>query len=253
MISIEAVPALSDNYIYLAATDGAATLVDPGEAAPALDALRGRALESILITHRHADHVGGVGEILQHHPDAAVYAPAGCDIAAQRLTVVEDGGDVDLLGGALVMRVLATPGHTLEHVSYYGGGALFCGDTLFACGCGRVFEGTMAQMHESLSRLLALPGSTQAYCGHEYTAANIRFALAVNPGNADLQSRARAVNSLLARGEPTVPFTIDDEKAANPFARLSDPAVRAAAKARGADPENESSVFAALRRWKDEF
>lgn len=254
-LTIKIIPAFADNYICLAAANGKSVVVDPGDAAPVLALLPDNAaLEAVLITHRHADHIGGIGEIMRRFPAAKIVAPAACQISGA-LPCVE-GGRISLLDGALNLRVLETPGHTLEHIAFYddgGDGVLFSGDSLFACGCGRVFEGTMAQMQHSLARLAALPATTKVYCGHEYTAANIKFALAVEPQNAALQERQRQTDSLRARGIPTIPFTIDEELATNPFLRLTNPAVIAAARKHGATDEDAGSIFTALRQWKNTF
>ncbi|MGI9298157.1 MAG: hydroxyacylglutathione hydrolase [Gammaproteobacteria bacterium] len=253
-LTIKILPALADNYIFLAAANGKTAVVDPGDAAPVLNALADdAAVEAVLITHRHADHIGGVGEIARRFPAAKIVAPEECGIPGA--SPCAEGGRVSLLDGALNLRILATPGHTRDHVAFYdeGGGVLFCGDTLFACGCGRMFEGTAAQMQNSLARLAALPPATKVYCGHEYTAANIRFALAAEPENSALRQRRRRCDSLLADGAPTIPFTIGEELATNPFVRLQTAAVIAAARKHGAADESAVSVFAALRRWKDNF
>ena len=244
---------MSDNYFCLAQDGGRAAVVDPGEAAPVLALLAERRaeLESILITHRHADHIGGVAELCRRFPKAKVYAPSNCNLSGA--TVCEDGGEVLLLDGALRLTAAASPGHTLEHMVFYGGKFLFSGDTLFACGCGRVFEGTMEQMQNSLSLLAGLPDDMQVFCGHEYTESNIAFALAVDPQNRALQSRARRVAELRRRGLPTVPFLLGEDKQTNPFLRLDAPAVVAAAQARSGCDSSPAAVFAALRQWKDVF
>lgn len=258
MSNIMVIPALSDNYIFLAAANGYAVLFDPGEAAPALDALwKNRlSLAAVVITHRHADHIGGVAEILRASPDSILYAPAGCGLATAQ--IVADGEKLSLLDGALNLRVMATPGHTAEHLAYIGtyfdDAVAFCGDTVFACGCGRVLDGTMAQMFASVQKIAALPDNPNIYCGHEYTANNIRFALAVEPDNEALQRRHMETAKKRAGGLPTVPFSLADERACNPFFRLREPAVKEAAEnwAKRELP-NDEAVFTALRRWKDSF
>lgn len=254
---ITVLPAFADNYIFLTAANGKIIIVDPGIAAPVLDSIPPDAdLQAILITHRHADHIGGVAEILRRFPATKIYAPHGCNFPnAAETKYIGEGDRISLLNGALNLQTIATPGHTLEHIALHDSEneILFCGDTLFACGCGRMLEGTAAQMQKSLSRLAALPACTTVYCGHEYTAANIRFALAVEPENAALRQREKQTKILRAKNEATIPFTIGDELATNPFVRLQNPAVIAAARKHGAENEDAISIFAALRRWKDNF
>lgn len=253
-MNLSVIPALSDNYIHLVADDGRAVITDPGEAPPVLDfiAEKNLQLEAVLITHRHYDHIGGLGEVLRRHPQASVYAPDGCGLL--NAEILSEGDTVLLLNGALNLRVIATPGHTLEHIAYFGDGVLLCGDTLFACGCGRVFEGTMTQMRESLEKLAALPDDTSVYCGHEYTQSNIRFALTVDKENPALLKRADEAAGKRKKNEPTVPFSIGEDKKSNPFLRLDAPAVIAAVqKQSGCKPRNDDEVFSALRRWKDSF
>lgn len=251
---IEAVPAFRDNYIWLLERGDEAIVVDPGDAAPVRKILdeRGRKLVSIVVTHHHADHVGGVLELVQAY-GADVYGPMHSPFRGIDHRLLE-GDRVTLFDE--VFHVLEVPGHTLDHIAYWSEGiaVLFCGDTLFACGCGRLFEGTPKQMNASLDKFAALPGHTRAYCAHEYTASNIRFALAVEPENPDLLRRRDECQALRDRGEPTVPSTIALELATNPFLRCGVPRVQAAAsgqgKATGSDPV---SIFAALRSWKDGF
>lgn len=228
-------------------------VVDPGDAEPVLallarDRLR---LAAILCTHHHGDHVGGV-ETLRMHASVPVYGPpariAGVDRA------VQDGASVHLEEIGMVLQVLEVPGHTRDHVAYVGDGLLFCGDTLFSAGCGRLFEGTPAQMHRSLSRLAALPPDTAVYCGHEYTVANLRFALTVEPDNADARRYLAECRARLARNFPTLPSTVGLERRINPFLRTAEGRVRAAAESRaGRALPTEVDVFGEIRRWKDEF
>lgn len=252
---ITAVPAFRDNYIWLLHAAGRAVAVDPGDAAPVRAALaaHGLALTAVLVTHHHADHQGGVAALCAAHPGIPVYGPAAESITG--LTHPLAGGEtIGLpLPGAPALRVLAVPGHTLGHLAYVGDGVLFCGDTLFGAGCGRLFEGSAAQMAASLATLAALPGDTRVYCAHEYTEANLRFAQAVEPGSAALAARAAAVAALRARGAPTVPSTLAEERATNPFLRVEDPVVQAAAVAAEPERYRQEGAFAALRAWKDRF
>ena len=251
MFEILLIPAFKDNYIWLLVRDGRAAVVDPGDAAPVmarLEALQLR-LETILITHHHADHQGGVAELVERwHP--RVFGPAEESITG--CTDPLSGGEmIDVLGERVA--VLAVGGHTLGHIAYYVPGAVFCGDTLFGAGCGRLFEGTPAQMSASLGRLAALPDDTLVYCAHEYTEANLRFALAVEPQNAALRRRSERVARLRAAGHSSVPSTLGEEKATNPFLRCGEPAVMAAALANGAVDTSKAAIFAAIRAWRNVF
>ncbi len=253
MFDVIRIPAFKDNYIWLLRKGAAAAVIDPGDARPVLEVLERErlTLSAILVTHHHADHQGGVGRLLAHY-SADVFGPAAESITG-RTTPVRGGDMVRIPFCDIEFRVLDVPGHTLGHVAYYGAGCLFCGDTLFGAGCGRLFEGTATQMADSLARLAALPDQTAVYCAHEYTQANLRFALAVEPGNRCLRSRAEAVS--LARGEglPTIPSTIALEKASNPFLRCGEPEVVASARRRVPEAKDSVAVFAALRAWKDGF
>lgn len=253
-LQIEPIPAYDDNYVWWLADGRAAVVVDPGDAAPVARRLSqtGLQLTAILVTHHHGDHVGGV-EALVHATGARVFGPAAESIPCVR-TKLRGGDRIEVLGHAF--DVLDVPGHTNGHIAYYSEslGALFCGDTLFACGCGRLFEGTAAQMTESLAKLAALPGATRVYCAHEYTLANIRFALAVEPDNAQLAARKRACEALRAEGKPTLPSTIADERATNPFLRCDVPVVRARAERESPGAAASTvATFAALRAWKNRF
>lgn len=251
-MSLRAVPALQDNYVWLLADPaGRALVVDPGEAGPVLDAAQGLDLAAILLTHHHPDHIAGTAALLERWPHARVFAPDDERIPTPCHRVV-DGERIDIEDWAF--DVIAVPGHTRSHVAYHGEGLLFCGDTLFSLGCGRLFEGTPAQMHASLSRLAALPATTRVCCGHEYTEANARFALAVEPGNRELQRHAESVRELRASGLPSLPSTLAIERACNPFLRVDAPEIRAAlARHLGRESHDAVDAFAALRAWKDGF
>lgn len=254
------VPAFKDNYIWLFelgrkgadASPAAVAIVDPGVAEPVIQAVQEHSLapEAILVTHHHPDHVGGVARLAQHY-QIPVYGPAGEPIPAVSHRLHENDR-VTLGDGDTVFTVLDVPGHTAGHIAYFGQGALFCGDTLFAGGCGRLFEGTAAQMHRSLAKLAALPDATLVYCGHEYTLNNLTFAVQVEPQNADLNKRLDEVKGRRAQGLPTVPAPLGVEKRTNPFLRCSTPNVIAAAEqfsGKSLNPGEET--FAVVRHWKD--
>jgi hydroxyacylglutathione hydrolase len=254
---------LKDNYAYLVICEAtrSAAVVDPSEAGPVLAAVQREdvTLAAIWQTHHHWDHVGGNQDLLRAHPGLEVVGHASDQgrIPGQT-TLLEDGAEVAV--GEVRARIIHNPGHTSGAISYHvagaeaGHGAVFTGDTLFLAGCGRLFEGSPAQMHTSLTRLAALPDETRVYCGHEYTASNLRFAAAVEPHNEAVQARAHTVERMRAAGAPSVPGTMADERATNPFLRVDLPAVAAAARA--AEPAASDApveIFAALRRWKDRF
>ncbi len=258
MPEIIPIPAFADNYIWLLRAGGVAAVVDPGDAAPVEDYLaRERVtLCAVLATHHHGDHVGGIPALLARRP-VPVFGPLRESIPGRTQAVA--GGDRILVPGIdATFDVIDVPGHTSGHIAYVGafGGApsLFCGDTLFTGGCGRLFEGTPEQMWSSLSALAALPPETRVYCGHEYTLANLRFALAVEPSSAQLLARDAREKAKRGRGEPTVPSTIGIERATNPFLRADLPEVKAAASAHVGHALNDDvASFAALREWKNRF
>ena len=251
---ITPLPAFTDNYFWLLERGGRAAVVDPGDAAPVLRALaqRGLVLEAILVTHHHADHIGGLAELTARHA-VPVYGPAAEAATIGRLTrPLREGDRLEVLG--IVFEAWEVPGHTLGHLAYVADGVLLCGDTLFSAGCGRLFEGTPAQMQRSLERLAALPAATRVYCTHEYTLSNLTFAAAVEPDSVVLHEEIARVRALRERGAPSLPSTIGHERRINPFLRIGDAAVAAAVRRHaGQDLATPLEVFAALRRWKDGF
>lgn len=259
-LKIEALPAFSDNYLWLAHDGVDATVVDPGDAATISRALEARRLRlrSILITHHHPDHVGGVAA-LKAATGAVVYGPAA---EASKIGTLDhqlkDGDVVTLTAPSLALQVLAVPGHTLGHIAYYAEmpapGLLFCGDTLFSGGCGRLFEGTPEQMESSLQRLAALPASTLVFCAHEYTLANLLFAQTVEPENPAVEAAVREVSAWREAGRASVPSSIGRELRINPFLRIADPALRESVRQHAvAEDGGSDGIFAALRRWKDGY
>jgi hydroxyacylglutathione hydrolase len=253
-LSVFPVRAFQDNYIWTLRQGNHAAVVDPGDAKPVLAYLRAQrlTLTAILNTHHHADHVGGNAELLVERP-VPVYGPFDERIPTVTRRVRE-GDRFTLKEFGIEFQVFEIPGHTRSHIAFYGGGMLFCGDTLFACGCGRLFEGTPAQMHASLAKLAQLPPATRIYCGHEYTLANIKFGKAVEAGNAELGRWEASASAQRAKDEPTLPSTLAQEKLANPFLRCEEPAVVAAASKHAGKPLNDPvSVLGAIREWKNTF
>jgi hydroxyacylglutathione hydrolase len=252
-----ALPAFSDNYIWLLHNDHHALVVDPGESAPVMDWLQHHpniALDLILVTHHHADHTGGLTELVAQ-TGAQVAGPA-----MEKMPVSARGLQQDdtLDWHGLTLQVHEVPGHTLGHIAFWLQPAdqaplLFCGDTLFSGGCGRLFEGTPAQMLDSLDRLAALPGDTRICCAHEYTLSNLKFALAVDPDNVELQNYAQICGQLRAQNKATLPALLSTERAINPFLRSRSPALASAVQHRDAFALDDVTRFAALRTWKNEF
>ena len=258
MLTTIPLPAFNDNYIWMIIQDqtGRAVIVDPGESTPVLQAISEYriTLDAILITHHHADHTGGIADILQHHP-APVYAWEYASIDHSTHKACE-GTKISLLDGELTLEVLTIPGHTLDHIAYYDPHhhQLFCGDTLFAGGCGRIFEGTPEQMFASLNKLLALPDDTRLYCAHEYTLSNLAFAKAVEPNNPQIIHRIQQAEQLRKNNQPTLPAHLQLERETNPFCRSHIPDVIQSASQEAQKTLNTPlAVFTTLREWKDHF
>ncbi|HET7371195.1 MAG TPA: hydroxyacylglutathione hydrolase [Gammaproteobacteria bacterium] len=255
MLTVTAIPALRDNYIWLlkGETERVA-IVDPGEAEPVLARLQADQLElaAILVTHHHSDHTDGI-RALRAHRDVPVFGPAADGIGGVTEALDADA-PFEVPGLDITFQALATPGHTRGQAAYFGEGAVFTGDTLFSAGCGRLFEGTAEQMWTSLARLRALPPETRVYCGHEYTQSNLRFAAEVEPDNQSIEERQAWASERRAAGQPTLPSTIGDEIEFNPFLRADRDSVRAGAEKNMGESLNDPvAVFAALRTWKDNY
>lgn len=261
-LSISPIAAFSDNYLWLIARDGSnkVAVVDPGDAKPVIEYLHrhGQQLALILITHWHPDHIGGVNELVSKY-DVPVVGPQSSHIP-QVTHVVQDGDKVNIFNALFgeSLRVLNVPGHTLDHIAYFvesnSQPRLFCGDTLFSSGCGRLFEGDGPMMWKSLNKIRQLPEKTEIYCAHEYTLSNLKFALAVEPDNVAVTDRIAQANALRAANRPTVPTTLEQELNFNPFLRCDQNSIKKSVS----DRENvqncdEETIFTALRRWKDQF
>jgi hydroxyacylglutathione hydrolase len=253
MLNITAIPALEDNYIWLLQRDHHAVVVDPGDAAPVLDFLQRHSLqlEAILCTHRHHDHVDGI-EGLREVYNVPVYGrrhPKNPHITHD----LREGDRLELDTLDIEFDIIEIPGHLDDHIAFIAPGVLFCGDVMFGAGCGKNFEGTLAQLHQSLKRIAALPDDTLVYCAHEYTAYNLPFAQACEPNNQAIQRRIVETRRLRAENLPTVPFTIALEKATNPYLRCTSPELVCTLQTHGLVDTGELAVFAALRNWRDHF
>lgn len=254
-MSVEPISAFSDNYIWLLRSNKSnlVTLIDPGDANSVLKKCLSEGLQvnNILITHHHSDHIGGISRLKAEFPDATVYGPATENISLVD-TKLKEGDKVELKALGESYTVMDVPGHTAGHIAYFGEGNLFCGDTLFACGCGRVFDGTMQQLCHSLEKISQLPDETLIYCAHEYTLDNIGFAKWVEPENQALLSREVTDFEKIDNDQPTIPSTLGLEKQTNPFLRFNQPLIRKIAEQKAGRPlPTNCEVFTALRTWKD--
>lgn len=254
-VSVTPIPAFTDNYIWAFYNQNDCVVVDPGDAQPVLTFCEQHKLSlvSVLITHHHPDHTGGLKALIDAFPDIVIYGPQSSRIPLINQHV-EEGDAVRIAALNLAFNVIELPGHTLDHIAYEGHGGVLCGDTLFSAGCGRLFEGTPTQMLASLDKLKALPDSTLVWCTHEYTLANLAFAKAVEPDNHELNEYSAWADAQRANGKPTLPSDIGTQKAINPFLRVGETSVRRGVE--NNDNQNyttELDTFAAVRRWKDNF
>ncbi|MDM7860355.1 hydroxyacylglutathione hydrolase [Alteromonas sp. ASW11-36] len=254
-VELTPVPAFTDNYIWTFFNASSCVVVDPGDAQPILDfcSQRNLILSAIIITHHHADHTGGIAKLCEEFPDIPVFGPNNSQIRGLTEHLGE-GDSITIPALDLTFNVIEVPGHTLDHIAYIGHGGILCGDTLFSCGCGRLFEGTPAQMQQSLAKIMALPSNTQVWCTHEYTLANIDFALNVEPNNGDLQDYAQWARRQRANDLPTLPSSIGIQQRVNPFVRASSIEVKQTAEKNANQTlDDELAVFTAVRRWKDNY
>lgn len=257
MINITPIRALQDNYIWAihSPENCNITIVDPGDAAPVISYLSNNnlSLGSILITHHHADHTAGIVPLTTQFPKIPVYGPKHEDIHGVTHPL-QEGDKISILNGALSLSILDIPGHTRGHIAYYSNEFVFCGDTLFSCGCGKIFEGTPHQMFASLNKLKSLPEHTLVYCAHEYTLANIAFAKQVDPSNGDLESRYQEALIAQQQGIPSLPSRLKTELKTNPFLRCDAPAIKHAVSEKfRLTPPTEVEIFAHLREWKNKL
>ena len=254
MINIEPIKAFNDNYIWLATTNEGSIVIDPGEAHKTIKYLKENDLnlEAILITHHHFDHTGGIEDMLKFR-NVDVYGPVNNIPSINKQ--LRDGDLFSVIG--IDFKIIEIPGHTLDHIAFFsennGNPVLFCGDTLFSSGCGRVFEGTFEQMHKSILKLKSLPANTKIYSGHEYTQSNLKFAMEVEPLNQKLISRYNDVQDLLNKGIPTLPTTLELELEVNPFLRCQAREVQNSVVKQFNTSNHENEIFKALRQWKDNF
>ncbi len=249
------IPAFTDNYIWCIHDGHNAAVVDPGDAKPVQTYLAQQqlSLSAILITHHHADHIGGVRELLQNNQGLPVIGPDSQRIPQVNKAVAE-GDEIQVPGLDVAFKVMAVPAHTLDHIAYLGEIGLFCGDTMFSAGCGRLFEGTPAQMRENFQRFKQLPGDTKVYCTHEYTIANLDFALAIAPDDGALQASMAEAKQKRAQNQPTLPTTIERETCINPYMRDQDPTIIAGVQQHWQEIyDSPLEVFTAIRRWKDVY
>ena len=254
MINIEPIKAFNDNYIWLVTTNEGSIVIDPGEATKTINYLKENSLDlrGILITHHHFDHTGGIKDMLKFK-SVDVYGPVNNIPSISKQ--IKEGDFINVIG--IDFKIIEIPGHTLDHVAFFsennGKPILFCGDTIFSSGCGRVFEGTFEQMHESVLKLKSLPVNTKIYAGHEYTQSNLQFAMEVEPLNQKLISRYNDVQNLLNKGIPTLPTTLELELEVNPFLRCQTSEVQKSVVNKFNTSNHEDEIFKALRQWKDNY